>query len=82
MVSFVHPATDEGAAEALAAAQAHYGERRVIDMRVDGYVRNDPTRGAIYRPRLRRANAGGVDAAFRRARARKAGYVAADGGWS
>lgn len=24
----------------------------------------------------------GVDAAFRRARARKAGYVAADGGWS
>lgn len=60
MMSFLHPSTEAGAAEALRAAQKHYGEKRVIEVVADGHPRKGrdaDTTMTFYKPRLRAANA-------------------------
>jgi len=56
MLLFANASNDAGAAAALAAAQEHYGANRVIEVVADGYIRDDPAQGTLYRPRLRAAN--------------------------
>lgn len=51
----VLPDTPEGKAKAERHFRNEYG-KRYAGLFIDGYVRNNPAMGAIYKPRLKAAN--------------------------